>query len=237
MTKKSNGSWKPADDFWAQLQQDQVFLQQQLKAADAHATSVEQTRMALGPVIEALTRGGFTISDWAELLPRFAPLPDTAVAILLEYLAELDDSAAQEAVIRALGAAAGPFDARLLVEIFEKSTAESLRWAIANTLAAGTARGENLGLWLMGKVRDPSVGKAREMMLPALARLAPAALANPVLVEALNDMPGHSAMGLAISGAAGEAVALESYRTKARGWERKEIDKAVSAIRARLKGR
>jgi hypothetical protein len=72
------------------------------------------------------------------------------------------------------------------------------------------------------------------MLALAVARVCPPATANPVLTELLNVIPGHAALALAACGGKAELQQLEARLATAKGWVRKEIVRAIKAIRKRL---
>lgn len=167
-----------------------------------------------------------------ELATKYAPLPGPVVAVLLEWLPEARDTEVQEQVVRALGASGVAFDGDALVMLFRITESGTLRYAIANTLAQAPVRG--VGTWLLKAVENPEYGTARQMLALAAARHNASAVANPVLVGLLAQIPGHAALALSETGGQNELEALEHVYANASGWVKQEIGRAISVVRRRL---
>jgi hypothetical protein len=222
------GSELTAKDLAEQLKADPVY-QAKLKA---QAERTERVRVGEVELLRGLALRGYPADSLQELVERHVPLPEDLSESLLEGLAAIPDTALQEAVVRALGAARAPFDVQPLVRLFEKTPSEPLRWAIANTLAE--LRPLGIRQWLLDAVQNAANGKAREMLALAVARTNPADVANRVLLGLLDEMPGHAARALAESGTAAERRVLQARLVSAKGWVKKEIDRAVRAISQRV---
>ena len=137
------------------------------------------------------------------------PLSVTVVDVLLKWLRQTEQEEVQTAIVRSLTACGVEFDGAILVELFENTSSESLRWTIANTIAE--ARPVGIAGWLLRVVPDSSYGEARQMLLLALARLVPATVANKVLWDVFEELPGYAADALAESG---DSHALEELRKR-----------------------
>jgi hypothetical protein len=100
------------------------------------------------------------------------------------------------------------------------------------------AEAQPIGLesWLAQAIGNPAYGKAREMLALAVARHVPREEAIPILLDVLEDLPGHVAMALGKIGDVRVLEALESQRAVTSGWTRKEIDKAMRSIERRRSG-
>lgn len=229
MTKRKA---KSAADFLTELNADPDYVASRDIQEGARALREAQIRSASQPLLEELMAAGYPLTSLAELLTRYAPLPAAIVDILLDRLAEMQDPAVQEQIVRALGASAVPIPAEQLIMLFRTTESNGLRYAIANTMAQAEVQGA--GAWLLEAVRNPGFGVARQMLALAVARRAPRVLANPILVGLLDDLPGHAALALAESGEQQEVRALEVKYPTASGWEKQEIGRAISVIRRRL---
>lgn len=95
----------------------------------------EVDRQAFKPCLDELHGLGFAGESLQILVKIYSPLPESAVRVLLSVLGQFSDPRHVESVVRALGAAAQPFDGRPLARCFESTDDESLKWAIANTIA------------------------------------------------------------------------------------------------------
>jgi len=180
------------------------------------------------PIIADLCAAGFGISSVGDLRRKYNPLPSEAVQILLKWLPQVRIPALQEAIARDLAYVAEPFDVRPLLAVFEQSVSESLRWAIANTLVE--LRPLDAREWVIEALKRRDYGRAREMLPLALARIAPREVANRILTEYLDEMPGHVALGLAESGGPIEADLLRRKTKCEKGWIQKELKRAIGKI-------
>lgn len=224
-----------AEELMAQLERDPAYVKRQAELADAHELREAEIALAMRPLLQRLAEQGYEVSDLRELVLRHAPLAPKVVDTLLEWLPKIEDGAIKEHIVRALGAAGAPFPGESLAELFDRSTSEGLRWAIANTIAE--ARPGGITDWVLERARDPATGKAREMLALAVARLAPPEVANAALLRMLDDLPGHVALALAEIGGPYEATVLEAKSAATRGWVKREIEAAIRAIRRRSRGR
>jgi len=71
------------------------------------------------------------------------------------------------------------------------------------------------------------------MLALAVARLAPRNRAIAALVRALDDLTGHAALALGEVGGASEVTLLEARLPHARGWARRELERAIRKMRKR----
>jgi len=221
-----------AKELVSQLQQDPEYEARRGTLERENAAREETFRVITAPLRQQLASAGYPTVDVFRIAEQYAPLPSDLVALLLHSLPALSDPWLQEGVVRALAAAAAPFDGRPLVRLFEETDSHSLRWAIANTMAYGRPYG--IADWILGVLRRPTIGKAREMLALAAARLAPPEQANPVLLELIDELPGHVAMALAESGGRQELAVLEQPRPAVARWVGREIERAIRKIRRRL---
>jgi HEAT repeat protein len=182
-----------------------------------------------------LAARGCAAKSLNELTERYAPLPEPLADALVDLLPSVDHPNVREGVVRALGARRTGFNVRPLLVLLEQTPSDSLRWAIANTLAE--ARPSDVASWVLQAVQDVRYGKAREMLALAAARTSAPAAANPVLVRLLAELPGHAALGLAESGTPKERPALRRAREQASGWEREQIGRTIDIITRRRQER
>lgn len=220
-----------AAEFVAQLQQDPEYVRQQEAHQQELAALAERRAELLEPVLADLARAGYSTSALDDLVRQYAPLPENVSTILLGWLPRIEDPFVQEQLVRAL-AAGRRFDGRALVALFERTDSALLRWAIANTIAQ--ARPEGVVEWLRTAVVNRALGDARQMLPLALARLDEPVVANAILREVFDELPGHVALAWAESGGVAELNLLRNKRNVApKDWVRKEIDKAIRAIELR----
>jgi hypothetical protein len=228
MTKKA---WVSAKELMAQLQQDPEYQKQAAERERAHEERVRQRQAASDAVERALRNAGYDIDVLEDLAPRYAPITQPAIGILLSWLPRVQDKMVREMMVRALAATTESFDGWPLALAFEESRSESFRWAIGSTMALAHPTG--LAEWVVRAVADPASGKARETLAVATARLAPPEVAIRTLAPLLEELPVSVAQAFAQCGGSAEAALLEARRERAQGWQRKEIDKAIRAIRKR----
>jgi hypothetical protein len=217
-----------AAELAAQLAADPQY-QAKLRAQQAVSAEIGRAEQA---VLGALANRGYRAASIQELLAKHTPLSRDLVEAILAVMQVTSESNVLERLVRALGAAREPFDARALTQLFERTDSEHLRWAIANTLAE--VRPLKIHNWLLGAIRQPGYGRGREMLTLAVARTIPPKVANQVLVELLAEMPGHAALGLAESGGGDELGELELAYAAARGWEKEQIGRTIAIIKRRL---
>lgn len=228
MSKKS---WVSAADLMTELQQDPEYQKKQAELERTHEERTYRTRASAEPVVRELQDAGFAVDAVEELAARYAPISQPGIEVLLSWLPRVQDERVQEMIVRALSATNEPFDGLPLARAFEESQSEFLRWAIGNTMAAAHPTG--LAEWVVKAVTDPASGKARETLTVATAKLASPDVARKILAPLLEEIPGSVAQAYAICGGLVEARLLEAHRERTTGWQRKEIDKAIRAIRKR----
>lgn len=135
-----------AAELMARLQADPEYQQRMAQKDQALQERIEANRKAFKPCLEELHRLGFAGESLEAIVKTYSPLPGPAVKVLLSFLGTLTDPRHIESVVRALGAAAAPFDGRPLARCFESTDDEALKWAIANTIAL--ARPHSIEDWL-----------------------------------------------------------------------------------------
>jgi len=223
---------KSAADFLTALNADPAYVKKRGAQEDARVLRGAEISLITRPLLQELAEAGYPVTSLDDLLTRYAPLPPAIVTLLLDSLSEVTDTAVQEQMVRALGASAGAFDGTSLITVFQNTHSAGLQYAIANTMAQADVR--DAAHWILDAVQNPANGTARQMLALAAARRNPPMLANPVLLELLDDLPGHVALALAESGQLSELEALETKYTTTAGWEKQQIGRAISAIRRRL---
>jgi len=221
---------KTAAELMTELEADPAFREARAQRETEHAVRVDAYRRAAEPVMQDLQAIGIPVTSVDDLLRSWVPLSNEIAHVLLGHLAVSSFEPLQESLVRAL-AAAQPFPGRILVDLFEATPSENLKWVIANTMAM--ARPLGTSDWLLKAAAAPSSGKAREMLVLAVARLVPAAPAKALLRTLFDDLPGHVAMAFAEVGGREELVLLKAKRDRMKGWIKKEIDKAIRAIEKR----
>jgi len=216
-----------AEEFAAQLRADPAYQAKLEQQAD-NAAGIQKVAATL---MEALSRKGYRAASLSELVRTYAPLPRDLANALIESLGQVSEANVLEAIVRAVGAAREEFNARPLVDLFERSDSPTLRWAIANTLAE--TRPAGLRDRLIRALEDRRYGKAREMLALAAERTNPPEVVNPILVRLLHELPGHAALALAETGGSKDLDALRRVYASATGWEREQIGRTINMIERR----
>lgn len=102
---------------------------------------------------------GLKGKDFEEFLPRYAPLSPTVIETMLTLLPELQYERVQESIIRALLYSDGGFDGRPIVDCFNNTYDEGLRWAIINTIACARPKPHSIDEWIEEKLEHPYWGE------------------------------------------------------------------------------
>jgi hypothetical protein len=126
---------KTAEELMAALEGDPEYLQRKR----VHNEKFQQLRSKYAelarPVLERLRGQGFEAETLEDLVRKYAPLPQGAVSIILECVEPGQDERHCESLIRALGATKCSFSGVRLAHVYDSTSDESLRWAIANTIS------------------------------------------------------------------------------------------------------
>lgn len=237
----SDEYWMPADAFMKRLEANPEYAQRKAERTKRRADRALRARETVQPVIDDLRRQGVLVQSVQELIERHAPLSPDVVSILSDWLPKITDDQVREGLVRALGAASEPFDGSILVDCFNSTSSESLRWAIANTIAE--VRPLGISVWLVTAVTKVELGDSRQMLVLALGRMMKPRESRPILRSLLSQMPGHVALALADVGDDQDAKVLGSMLESIRGevspsaaWIRASLAKAIHQIESRLQG-
>ena len=101
----------------------------------------EEYRRLLAPVRRDLAALGYVASDMSDLVKRYAPLPNAIVEVLLRWLMRIHNDRLIEMMARALCATAEPFDGRVLAQLWENTSDDAVKWAIATAITIGKVEG------------------------------------------------------------------------------------------------
>jgi hypothetical protein len=188
-------------------------------------------RRALGPILEELRAAGFPANSISDLVERYAPLSRPVVDVVLKWIPLQVLVNAQSALVRSLAAAGVPFDGRPLVDLFESTDSDMLRWAISNTLYEGRAR--NCTEWIEKAVTKSEYGDARQMLMTALGRLSSPEVAKPLLMSLYDEFPLHVPDGLARAGGLDALAFLRDKERSAKGPAKRYAKQAIKALERR----
>ena len=175
---------------------------------------------------------GYEVESLADLRSSGLRYRD-AIPILLSGLASADDPRVKGEIVRALSVPwAKAVATRPLLEEFKRvadETGMGLRWIIGNALEV---------VWdddcfedLVELARDPSFGRAREMVVLGL-RKSKRPEAGDVLIELLDDpvVSGHAVSALRRLKLPQARAGLERMLGDKRAWVRKEAQRALAAL-------
>ena len=146
-------NWKTAAELMAELQADPAFRRRQRERKQRLNALEQDVARSEAPVVAELHNAGFPVQSLDTLAAQYAPLPNEIVQILLHWVGQATDPKMAEWLIRPLAAAKEPFDGRPLVDCFQQTSDEHVRWIIANTIATGRPYG--IDAWLATQMRDP----------------------------------------------------------------------------------
>lgn len=211
------------------------------RRAEALAQRMEQMR----PLVEALDQLGWRVSTPEELY-QGRPISEEVVALLFEWLAREDiDPAIHGSILIGLFKPAKRYDGAPLIDFWNKSKSEAVKWEIGYTVAKAKPRG--LSEWVIQELLDRSNGTGREWLCLAAAKLAPAEVASQAIMAvfddvpesvrhgtAYNGLPEFAAQALGMIGGRSERRFLETKLDATQGRAKKEIEKAIRKIDRRL---
>lgn len=124
-----------AEELMAELQSNPKYRRRMKQKQRDQQKRWKQIDDELAPVICKLNECGCQGASVGEIVRRHAPLPGDAVEILLNSLDVLRNDRAVETIVRALGATRVRFDGRPLVQKFQSTADEAVKWAIVNTIS------------------------------------------------------------------------------------------------------
>ncbi len=119
--------WISAAELTDELKDDPKYREQQAERERLRLETASRAEFVSKPVIRSLREAGFAIDQMEELVPRYAPLPEPAIRVLLHWLPRVQDERVQEMIVRALAATTEPFEGLPLARTFEASSSEALR--------------------------------------------------------------------------------------------------------------
>jgi HEAT repeat protein len=187
---------------------------------------------------EDLRAAGVPVDDLSELVNTkrsYRP----AVPVLVDWLQRLDEvpagerPAVRELLVRSLSVpAARGIAAPALIDEFRRvqdSSGLGIRWVIANALSvvADAAVFDEL----VELARDRANGRAREMLMPALARTRhPKALDELLGLLDDEEVAGHAVMAIGMLGEARARPAVEPFLAHPESWVRMEAEKSLAKL-------
>jgi HEAT repeat protein len=179
-------------------------------------------------------RGGVAIKSVFDLVNTKNSYA-AAIPVLLDCLPEVQDKWIKEGVVRALSVkeARGTAEPALVRE-FEAITPDdrerqSLKWAIGNALS--TVATDAVADQLIRIAQDKRHGKAREMIVVALANLRDAQVVDTLIALLADDeVCGYAAIALGKLKSKRAVDPLQCLLQHSQPWVRKEVEKALGKI-------
>lgn len=159
-----------ASDFINQLEQNPKYVEMQRQKEQEIQQKLSEIKIIEASFINDLNANGFIeIKDSDDLL-RLKKVDAKLTDLLLKWLSEIDNKYnSQQMLVRALAIAEKAFDGKLLMQLFDsEKSSESLKWAIANTIASANVLG--IEEWLEAKLNGHKQGKENEMLIYAVAK-------------------------------------------------------------------
>ena len=200
---------------------------------DLMRSNVNRGRASDGQLLAALSEAGFPVSSVTAIRDQYDPLPSDLVTLLLEWIPRLEDRRLQESVAWALLAArSGTLDGAVLAELFDATTNNDLRRAIASVI--NQTRPRNIDEWLVAAVRDGRSRDSHNLLAAAVAKMLPPERAVPVLIEVFHDAPLAAVHPLGKVGDGTVRDVLVAALPTATGPLRRELRQAIARIERRL---
>lgn len=159
----SDKKWKTADELMSELEGNPDFVRRRAEKEQRRKARAERGDAQERPILERLQALGFELTEVSEAAGKYGPLPDEFIEVLLDAVRQYADvkeytySNVLQMVIRALGAAARPFDGQPLVECYENNNDPTVRWVICNTIAL--VRPHGIDDWIQKALANPQTAK------------------------------------------------------------------------------
>lgn len=216
-----------------QLVSDPEYLARRAEKEARRQQRAERIRQAEAPFLVVLAEAGFPIPSIDSIRNHFNPLPPELASLLIEWIPRLEDPGSQQwAAWALLAMPKRSIDGRLLTPIFDTTTNDELKWALADVI--DQTRPRNIEDWLIVAIRDRRSGSARNLLASAVAKMVPAERAVPVLLEVFEDVPLAAVHSLGKMGDSSVRDFLVTQQPSATGPLRRELRQAIARIERRL---
>lgn len=216
-----------ASELMRQLHDDPRYVAKIRQKHEMRDDANLQYQAQVAPILHELEQIGLH-ADLYELVQKYGPLSEKTVQLLLKWLVKSNNEKVIEGIVRVLGAPQKPYNGTNLVKIFKKTESEILRWIIANTIAE--ARPTHINAWLAEAVLEHSYGKAREMLILAVARILEPDTAISLLKQNAKEFPGFVAKAFAECGDKSVVDFLNELKNDSNAWEQKEIENTIHLL-------
>ncbi len=175
------------------------------------------------------------------ILPGFASVYDARskeqIHQILDMLTEFTNDSVLDSFVRCLARSEATYEVAPLIDLYERSDDENLRWSAGNTLW-GSKRVKGLSPWIQEKLLGPPDG-AKQMLCFAAARHLKPDECRVAVESVLPEWPGRAATALQRVGNLDSIELLRKTEVPKRpgvGWIRKAIEKAILKIEQRAAG-
>lgn len=230
MARKKRAA-QTAEELMAELQRDPAFLKLQEERRRKHQIQVENYKRALDPVLQRLADVGIKV-DSLQTLQRGKRAYKAAIPVLIDVLPGLTELSLKMDIVKTIAVPwAGDGVVRCLIAEMkagvDEEDSDGYLWSLASGLEIVVR--ENFGSELASMVRDIRFGKAREMLVLALAK-SDYSEVDAVLRELLDDdeLVGHVIIALVKRGVRIDYERVEALKKHERAWVRREAKKLLS---------
>lgn len=225
-----------AAELMAELEADPEWRAERDQQDREHQRRTEENRRDAAPVVADLAAAGFEVDAIADLFNRKMSY-EAAVPVLLDWLPKIENPRVKGDIVRALTVSwARPQAARPLIAELRKvddPSGTGLRWTIANALAE--VADDSVFAESAELARDRSFGRAREMLMLALANMHNKREQAIEVLRALladQEVAGHAVIALGKIKASEARAAIEPFTDHSESWVREEAKKALARIGA-----
>jgi HEAT repeat protein len=222
-----------AAELMNQLQKDPAYLVRMEAKKKEHEERIDIASAQAAPILQDLTSVGYVVQSLDELRTSKREYR-AAISVLLRWLPRVQNVRVKDSIVRALSVPwSTPEVAPVLIKEFElASNVENsgLKWVIGNALSV--IADDNVLDKLIDLARNPQHGKAREMLVLALANVKndKAKMALKILLKD-EDVCGYAIMALGKIGSKDAAIDIEPFLTHPKEWVREEARKALTLLK------
>jgi len=155
-----------AKELMVRLENDPEYCQRRARKDKKLKQHNEACKRLSKPMLDELREHSYVGDSINDIVNKYAPLPRDLVEMLLQWIERIsgtfvEDMSIEARVVqiwvRALAAAKDQFDGQILVKCFERTNSESLKWAVANTVAL--TKPHSIDDWLTEKLKNEYWGK------------------------------------------------------------------------------
>ena len=222
-----------AAELMNQLEQDPAYVARMKAKKKEHEERVENTAAQTAPILRDLADLGYAVRSLDDLRISKKEYRE-AIPVLIKWLTQIGNAKVKDSIIRTLSVPwSKPEATPVLIKEFELASSlenSGLKWTIANALAV--VADDSVLDKIITLARNPQHGKAREMLVLALANMKNER-AKSVLISLLKDedVCGYAIMALGKLGASSAASEIEPFLAHPKDWVREEARKALVLLK------